>query len=152
MTWITEPISATLAKRRTRFGAFTIDQAIGAAIFWFANHPSFSVVGGLLVVCLLLVNIVQIALLGTRGQTIGKMILKIVIVDHVDKTPPGFVRAALIRQVPLMLVNLFSPAFAIVYMILDGVPIFASSRRCLHDRFAGTIVIDVQSDLASPTV
>jgi hypothetical protein len=74
------------------------------------------------------------------------MILKIAIVDRIDKTPPGFVRAALIRQLPLMVVSLFTPTFTLVYLLVDGSPIFASSRRCLHDRLAGTIVVDAAHD------
>jgi uncharacterized RDD family membrane protein YckC len=149
MTWIVEPIPATVAKRRIRLGAFTIDQAIAAAAIWLAKYLALGVAGILLNLCVLLLYIYQIVLLGTRGQTIGKMILKIAIVDRIDNTPPGFVRAALIRQVPLMVVSLFAPAFALVYIILDAIPIFASSRRCLHDRLAGTIVIDVQPVPAS---
>ena len=84
--------------------------------------------------------------LDNAGQTIGKLILKIAIVDHIDGMPPGFVRAALIRQLPLMVVSLFTPAFILGYLFVDGSLIFRPPRRCVHDYIAGTIVINVTSD------
>ena len=84
----------------------------------------------------------QIILLGTRGQTIGKMLIKIAIVDKIDKTPPGFVRAALIRQLPTMILTTFLPRLAGVYLLVDSAFIFGSARRCVHDYLAGTVVVE----------
>ena len=143
-SWIVDPdaISSTLSKRRTRAGAFLIDQTIAACAI---SAGYVSGVGVLSSISLVVMGAIQLFLVATRGQTIGKMILKIVIVDQFDKNPPGFVRAALIRQLPLMLINSFAPTFTLVYLVVDGLPIFSASRRCIHDRLAGTIVIDVPS-------
>jgi uncharacterized RDD family membrane protein YckC len=114
MSWLvdSEPFSTTLATRDARFIAFLIDQILGLAANSIARILAQSAIGALSYVCLMAFSIVQIILVGTRGQTIGKLILRIAIVDYVDRTPPGFVRAALIRQLPLMVVFLFTPAFA----------------------------------------
>jgi len=154
MTWLidTEPIVTTLATRRSRFAAFLIDQVIGLATLWIARYLAVTVLGVLAYVCMVAVNIAQIILLGRRGQTFGKMILKIAIVDRFDKTPLGYVRAALIRQLPLFAVSLFVPPLALPYLLIDGAPIFASSRRCVHDRLVGTIVIDVPPADTSQTL
>jgi uncharacterized RDD family membrane protein YckC len=77
-------------------------------------------------------------------------VVKVAIVDKTDKAPPGFVRAALIRQLPLMVINLFLPAWTLPCLLLDVLPIFGSARRCIHDRVAGTIVIDVLPDAPEP--
>jgi uncharacterized RDD family membrane protein YckC len=143
-SWIVDPdaVSSTLSKRGTRLTAFLIDQAIGITAFWLAGRVT-GAIAFLSYIGLFGVSVFQIILLGTRGQTIGKMVLRIAIVDRFDKTSPGFVRAALIRQLPLMVISVFTPAFALVYLIVDGLPMFFASRRCIHDRLAGTIVIDV---------
>ncbi len=151
-SWIVDPeaVSSTLSKRGTRLAAFAIDQAIGFTAFWLTGRLT-GAVAFLSYIGLFGVSVFQIILLATRGQTIGKMVLRIAIVDRFDKTSPGFVRAALIRQLPLMLISAFTPALALVYLIVDGLPMLFASRRCIHDRLAGTIVIDVpQASRAAP--
>ena len=151
MTWLVdaEPIATTLATRRARLGAFVIDQVIALVTFGMARLLAFTVIGVLAYLSVFAVNIVQIILLGTRGQTFGKMILRIAIVDRIDKMPPGYVRVFLIRQLPLVVVSFFVPVLMIPYLLVDGLPIFTSSRRCIHDLLAGTIVIDSLPDTAT---
>jgi uncharacterized RDD family membrane protein YckC len=145
MTWppYGEPIPTTLATRRVRLLAFLIDQLLALAAASLSRMLALSVVGVLAYVCLVAFAIVQIILVGTRGQTIGKMLLKIAIVDRIDKVPPGFVRAALIRQLPLMVVSFFTPTFTLIYLFVDGSTVFATPRRCVHDYIAGTVVVNV---------
>src|SRR5262245_49997062 len=109
---MTEPLDfdvvpATLASRWSRFGAFLIDQIIGLAIAGVSRVLALSIVGAFAYLGVMTFSIVQIILVSTRGQTVGKLILKIAIVDRIDKTPPGFVRAGLLRQLPLMAVSFF---------------------------------------------
>ena len=136
----TEPIVATLAARSSRFLAFVIDQVIGAGALLLLKLMAFSVGGVLAWIALMALNVVQIILVSTRGQSIGKMIMRIAIVDRIDKIPPGFVRAGLIRTVPLLAVSLFIPKLALPYLVVDSLPVFMSSRRCVHDYLAGTVV------------
>jgi uncharacterized RDD family membrane protein YckC len=71
------------------------------------------------------------------GQTIGKKMMKIRIVDHVDGTLPGWPRIlgmryilnTALRQIPF-------------YFLVDAVLIFGEEQRCIHDHLAGTKVIE----------
>lgn len=137
----TEPVFVTVATRPSRLLALVIDQVIGIAALFLHKQLALSIVGVLTWVLLVSLNIGQIIMVSTRGQTIGKMIMKIAIVDRIDKIPPGFVRAGVIRMAPMLAVSLFMPALTLPYLLIDGLPIFTSSRRCVHDYLAGTIVI-----------
>jgi uncharacterized RDD family membrane protein YckC len=154
MAWLldAQTVETTLASRRIRLGVFLFDQTLAATMLVVARSFAHNALGVLAYIAMGGLNVAQIILLGTRGQTIGKMILNIDVVDHIDKMPPGFVRAALIRQLPIMIVGLFAPALTLVYLILDGAPIFTSSRRCLHDYLAGTVVITLIPDTAAPSM
>jgi len=149
VTWLVdvEPPPVTLARRGMRLGAYVIDQAIaivGIVLSWLFRASGLGVAGAAIVLIWFgTLSVVQIILLSTRGQSLGKLILRIAIVDNVDKTPPGFVRAALIRQLPIMAVSVFLPQWGLVYQFIDALPIFGSGRRCIHDRIAGTIVVNV---------
>jgi uncharacterized RDD family membrane protein YckC len=79
----------------------------------------------------------QIALLSREGQTVGKRALNLRVVDHRDGSNPGFARAVLVREVltaALGAVPFFSFA--------DALFIFGAERRCIHDHFAATKVVD----------
>jgi uncharacterized RDD family membrane protein YckC len=146
----TEPIAATLAARSTRLLAFLIDQVIGAGALLLLKLVAVSIGGVLVWVVLMALNVVQIILVSTRGQSIGKMMMRIAIVDGIDKVPPGFVRAGLIRTIPLMVVSVVVPVLTLPYLVVDALPIFTSSRRCIHDHLAGTIVTKLPRENAMP--
>jgi uncharacterized RDD family membrane protein YckC len=141
-----EPITAILATRTSRALALLIDQVIGVAVLLISRVVALTVIGVVAWIGVTAFGIVQIILVSIRGQTIGKIIMKIAIVDRIDKVPPGFVRAGLIRLAPMLAVNVFAPAFALPYIVIDGLPIFLPARRCLHDYLAATIVIKHLSD------
>ena len=106
----------------------------------------------------------------TRGQTVGKWILGLQIVDSESGHRPTPEKLVLYRYVVFILLAnlvtwLFIPGSVVSLPIpelgqvtLEGIPwpfpgtllwvplidaafIFGASRRCLHDRFAGTIVV-----------
>ena len=95
-----------------------------------------------------LLLVIQVFLLSTRGQSIGKIITK-VRVARVDGTKPGFLYAWLLREalitfcgvilsfLPIIGPLLLRPAFHIT----DWCLIFRDDRRCLHDLIAGTQVV-----------
>jgi uncharacterized RDD family membrane protein YckC len=92
------------------------------------------------VIPLFILALVQLVLLCTRGQTIGKIICKIRIV-RVTGEPAGFVHAFLLRSVVMSLCTSI-PIVGPIAMLVDPLLIFRDDRRCIHDLLAGTIVVD----------
>lgn len=80
-------------------------------------------------------------LLYKKGQTIGKMSMDIKIVDMNNNVPSLF-HSFFLRSF-LFSVIYFIPYVKII-VLLDPLFIFSQSRRCLHDRLAGTKVVDVE--------
>ena len=77
------------------------------------------------------------------GQTLGKKMMQIAIVDQNDKVP-AFAKIVGLRYVPFQLVGAL-PGLALI-SVIDIFMIFRSDRRCLHDLAAGTRVIDVSGN------
>ena len=83
---------------------------------------------------------IQIYLLSTRGQTIGKKLLGLRIVRIEDGSNPGFVKAFLLRSFVNGLIGAV-PGLGPVYSLVDLCFIFRDDRRCIHDLIAGTVVV-----------
>ena len=95
----------------------------------------------------LVIFIVQMVLLATRGQTIGKIIMKIRIVDAQTGEHPGWARLILLRTIVNGLISGVLNAIPVVgqglgslYFIIDSLFIFRADRRTIHDLIAGTRV------------
>ncbi|HEY1065296.1 MAG TPA: RDD family protein [Pirellulales bacterium] len=85
--------------------------------------------------------IVTIYMLSTLGQTIGKYVVGIRIVNADDGRNPGFVKAFLMRGlVPGLIGGI--PVVGAIFGIADPLFIFGDEKRCLHDYIAGTVVVD----------
>jgi uncharacterized RDD family membrane protein YckC len=85
--------------------------------------------------------ITQVALLSAYGQTLGKLALGIRIVDDSDGSNPGFLRAVVCRSLlPGLLTAI--PILGTLFALLDVLAIFGEDRRCLHDVFADTRVVE----------
>ena len=123
----------TLAGRGARLVAFLVDGILAALGQFFPP-----LVGGLWFLLLAVINLWGILM---HGQSIGKFLLKIAIVDPDTNLVPRYMRAAVIRSGPLVILSMLFPAAAVVYLVVDGLFIFSKTRRCLHDRFARTLVI-----------
>ena len=78
-------------------------------------------------------------LVATTGQTLGKRMLKIRIVKA-DGDPAGFLHGVVLRSWIMFLFGMV-PYVGSCAGLVDALMIFSESRRCLHDRIAGTIVI-----------
>lgn len=76
------------------------------------------------------------------GQTIGKRIMGIAIVNSANKVP-GYNRIIGLRYLPFLLVRYIQEISPLI--LVDILFIFRGDRRCLHDLLAGTRVIDVTS-------
>ena len=108
---------------------------------------AFAIVIGLTVLAFLIIFIVQMVLLATRGQTIGKIIMKIRIVDAQTGEHPGWARLILLRTVVNGLISGVLNAIPVVgqglgglYFIIDSLFIFRADHRTIHDMIAGTRV------------
>ncbi len=84
--------------------------------------------------------IIQIYLLTTSGQTIGKKLMSVRIVGYLDDTNPGFVKAFLLRVFVNGLIGAI-PFLGLAYTLVDICFIFRGDRRCIHDLIAGTKVV-----------
>lgn len=88
-------------------------------------------------------------LLATRGQTIGKMLTKIQIVDAQSGKLLPFLRVYVYRylwMLPLVFIVAFIPGTADDQIVnlaafINVIFIFGAARRCLHDYIAGSKVV-----------
>lgn len=85
------------------------------------------------------VLIMQIVLLSRYGQTLGKKIMNIKIVDDNSGLKAPVYRTFLIRE--LLFSFLYQILFPVILLIDFGF-IFSERRRTLHDRLAKTLVVD----------
>jgi len=87
-----------------------------------------------------LLVLVQLVLLAWRGQSIGKLLLRLRIVRIGDGAAPGAFRAFLLRgTVPFLIEQV--PVGGFVFWLVDSCYIFRNDHRCLHDLIAGTRVV-----------
>ena len=148
-----------LAERGTRLGAFIIDGLLMLVLFlllapamlagmvlaglggtadatipsifvWVEVHP---------IVGLLVFFAVNGYWLHTRGQSVGKRLLKIRIVRSTGERAT-LSRIIFARYLPTQAVGMV-PVIGMLYPLIDILFIFGDSRQCLHDRIADTIVI-----------
>jgi uncharacterized RDD family membrane protein YckC len=149
-----------LAGRGERFGAVVIDRVICqfVTILLVAltgnlnllieamrtlGARSMSVVTvGYGVLSILVFVMVQGYPLAKNGQTWGKKLLSIRIVD-LQGEPPPFWRLILLRYVPTPAIALL-PVVGNLYALVDALFIFRQDKRCLHDLIAGTQVVNVR--------
>lgn len=79
--------------------------------------------------------------LAKTGQTWGKKLLSIRIVDLHGEQPPLW-RLIALRYLPTQLLSLV-PVVGSFYVLVDALFIFRQDKRCLHDLIAGTQVVNV---------
>ena len=108
---------------------------------------ALAVVVILTLLAFLVIFIVQMVLLATRGQTIGKIIMKIRIVDAQTGEHPGWARLILLRTIVNSLISFvlnFIPVvgggLSFTYFLVDSLLIFRADHRTIHDLIAGTRV------------
>lgn len=109
----------------------TMDQVVEAGGFSFGQYMTF------LGVHLLVWVVVNSYLLWYFGQTIGKRMMSIAIVDASDRVP-AFFKLVGIRYALIQLLG-FIPFFGLI----DILAIFRQDRRCIHDFMAQTRVVSV---------
>lgn len=141
--------SDTLASRGSRLAAAMIDgiavivlliPVIGVALFQEADVASSPVAGmgiAVSVIAVLAFCVYQIRMLVREGQTLGKKMMHIRIVNYDDGLVPSATKLLLMRYfVNSALGNI--P----FYSFVDILFIFGNERRCIHDYLAGTKVVE----------
>jgi uncharacterized RDD family membrane protein YckC len=150
-TLATGESSAVLATAGSRLLARTLDVLLVAAAVLsllavagtYPNDPSAILPG--IVWLVFLSAAYEVTLVGTRGQTIGKMVLHIRIAALPDGGVPGFGRAALRWAVPVVMnVVPFAGLLAYVPIMFDPV------RQGVHDKMAGTVVVSTRGVRRAP--
>ncbi|MSU46593.1 MAG: RDD family protein [Lacunisphaera sp.] len=149
----TAPVAGELelAGRGARLLAQIIDGLIACAIgvpstmlYYLAargrNEALIAGGTGLIVLAFLALIGIQIYLLTTRGQAIGKKLMGIRIVIHGAGTNPGFVKVVLLRIIVNGFIGVL-PFVGVIYSLVDICFIFRDDRRCIHDLIAGTMVV-----------
>jgi uncharacterized RDD family membrane protein YckC len=96
------------------------------------------VVGGVLLWLVLI--LIQGVFLCSKGQTLGKKMMGIRIVNSDDLGNPGFGRVFLLRYCANTLLTMI-PWIGWIYSLIDLLFIFRGDRRCVHDLMAMTRVI-----------
>lgn len=137
-----------LATRSSRFVASLLDGIIMLVLFggvatltpwnlFEAEDPAALVaLGGIGIGLWLVVNGYFLV---TRGQTVGKMALKIrVLRPDGSRASPG--RLIGLRYALPMVINMI-PYVGSIFSLVNPLLIFRESRRCLHDDIADTIVV-----------
>lgn len=81
-------------------------------------------------------------LLATDGQTLGKKLVGIRIVDSESGDIADFKQAFMVRYLPVYLASQI-PVIGQFLSLADAVRIFLADKRCFHDIFAGTRVVEV---------
>lgn len=75
-----------------------------------------------------------------HGQTIGKKLLKIFIVDQISGEVPS--KSNLIIRSIIYLIFPYSPLMGRLISLINVIAIFGKDRQCMHDFFAKTKVIE----------
>lgn len=155
------PQEQVLAGRGARLAAALLDGLVAVAslapgfFIMFAGMPTARAQGvddpvgsdlqmfvgvTILGVGLLALAIYQLRLLASQGQTIGKKLMHMRIVNYEDGATAGPGRTIWKRAVLNGLLGNFVP----LYGLIDVLFIFGEERRCLHDYIAGTKVVETR--------
>ena len=148
---VVESGTGALAGRGIRLVAVLLDAVFAGIAFWIISLVtplSWSPAPGVNLVRFLAINglvgfvifvVLHGYLLATRGQTIGKALLKVRIVRS-DGSRASLMRIVALRFLPTTVISLI-PLVGGLYATIDSLLIFRESRRCLHDNIADTIVV-----------
>ena len=148
------PSGPDLAGRGRRLGAYLIDLIIAGIVLVIlavlnigisfedvARDPmtqQMSTAGG--IAYLVIFMVINGYLLVTKGQTLGKLVLGIRIVDAGSNGAATAVKILGLRYVLVMLVGAI-PIIGGLLGVIDFLFIFREDRRCVHDLIAGTKVV-----------
>ena len=157
METIVLPAANSLAPIKSRIIAHLIDFSIGVlalllASFILSQSPgnALSILGVFVSVAIVLgVIFYQTVWLSSTGQTLGKRMMQLRVVNFSDGSNPGFVKAVLMRWwLPSLIYPI--PYLGWAFWLADGLFVLKNDRRCLHDLMAGTKVVQLAADECHP--
>lgn len=143
---------APLAGRVTRLAAVIVDGLINLLVTmpilfvtgYFARameqQVSFLETTGITILGMVIFVAIHGYLLANRGQTVGKMLLNVRIVDYQTGELLTLGKVVGLRYVPLWLISMI-PIVGGLFALADALLIFGQERRCIHDLIAGTKVV-----------
>ena len=152
------PDGPELAGRGVRLGAYLVDSLILAIVFlvvvasgfWMTfddiiqmgTLPSTNDVLQVMMVFAVVFMVINGYLLVMRGQTVGKLMLGIRIVDSATGGKVSAAKVLGLRYIVFFGLQII-PVFGMRELVsfFDAVFIFRDDRRCLHDLLAGTKVV-----------
>jgi len=88
----------------------------------------------------LILTVIQVWLIASRGQTIGKILLKIKIVDETSGEKTTFLRSVVLRSVLVKYIG-YNIVGSLLFFV-DLIFLFTKKNRTLHDRLAKTLVVN----------
>ena len=106
-----------------------------------SNSPAAmlaSSVGSLIVLAIQIAYFVYF--IGSKGQTLGKMVMKIKVVKVGTNEAPGYVKAFL-RDIVGKMLSALVLSLGYLWMLWD------SKKQTWHDKIAGTVVVKVNTDV-----
>ncbi|GAC1376049.1 MAG: RDD family protein [Aquirhabdus sp.] len=89
----------------------------------------------------LILTLIQVWLIASRGQTIGKILQKIKIVDETSGEKSTFLRSVMLRSVLVKYIG-YNIVGSLLFFV-DLAFLFTKQNRTLHDRLAKTLVVNV---------
>jgi uncharacterized RDD family membrane protein YckC len=147
-----------LASRGLRFTAAIIDGVIAAFVmvplmffsgYWDSvlagDPPSYVASFGIAAAAMVVFVVIHGYWLAKHGQTIGKRVVGIRIVNVSDELVPAFTTLVGARYGVVWLASLI-PGVGVLISLIDDLFIFRSDRRCLHDLIAGTKVVTISEN------
>ena len=143
-----------LAGRGARLGAYVIDWLIiGAVTFgiaWYAGlferimRQDATATLWVTLIGLAVFAVINLRLLAQHGQTVGKRLVGVRIVDAAAREIVPVWKSFGLRVVVIQGVASI-PVVGGLFALVDVLFIFGERRRCLHDHLAGTIVVDADA-------
>ena len=149
---VPQPLSRPLADRGQRLLAFIVDRffclspaVVGLILAQGSGEESLTTMTSLktrIMIATGAIILTQIILLACRGQSFGKVIFGLRIVNNDDEGNPGFLKAVVLRHIVPGLLGVI-PFFGVFFQIVDKLFILSDDRRCIHDLIADTKVVEL---------
>jgi len=125
------------------FGVWTLTIAVAFAPMYVQYSTSPEALSVFSIITVITVLYINLSLIYKHGQTIGKKMLDIAIVD-MEGRQATFRRIVFFRSIPITLLTAI-PFLGSIITVINGLMIFKGDKRCMHDLIADTQVINAKA-------